>query len=443
MHTVAALSRRGFTFTALAALVAWTSAAQAGERPQIDFERARVQPFALAIAPAAGSLEAGAAVADVLSADLDRSGLFKVIDPRSFLADAAKEGMTQDTIDFKPWTAVGAQGLVKLSAAQGAAGTINLELHLFDPARAAELLKGAYSAPPGGLRQLAHRIADDIVKFYTQEPGDNATRIAYVRRAAGGKQIVVADSDGANAQAVTGGGINLLPTWRPDGRALAFTSFRDNHGAHIFLVDVGSGAIEPLVRMGDFASAPAYAPDGTRFIFSASVKDNTDLYLSQSDGSAGRRLTDARGIDISATFSPDGKLIAFVSDRGGTPQIYVMNLDGSGLRRLTYEGRYNQEPAWSPKGDVIAFSGRDEHNVFDIFTVEVATGKIKRLTDGKGNSDRPAWSPTGRHLLFASNRTGQKQLWVMTADGQNQRQVTNDRGGASDPAWGPLPSAGK
>ena len=192
--------------------------------------------------------------------------------------------------------------------------------------------------------------------------------------------------------------------------------------------------------MGDFAGGASYSPDGLRFTFSASVKDNTDIYLSQPDGAAGRRLTDDRGIDVSASWSPDGKQIAFVSDRGGTPQIYVMNADGSGVRRVTFEGRYNQEPAWSPKGDSIAFCGRDERNVFDVFVIDPATLKTRRLTDSKGNSDRPSWSPTGRHLLFASTRTGQKQIWMMTADGENQRQITHEKVGASEPAWGPLPA---
>jgi TolB protein len=408
------------------------------QRAVIDFERAKVQPFPIAVGkPAAGV--AAETIASVISGDFDRSGLFKLLDPRSFLADQAKEGMTEKTIDFAPWIAVGAQGLLKLAASADGAGNIKVEYHLFAPQSASEQLKGDYTAQVAGLRALGHRVADDVVRFYTGEPGDFSTRIAYVRGGSEGKQIVIADSDGANASPVTGAGINLLPAWAPDGHSVAFTSFREGRGAHVYSVELATGAIKPLVLMGDFAGGASYAPDGLRFSYSASVKDNTDIYVSQPDGAAGRRLTEDRGIDISASWSPDGKQLAFVSDRGGTPQLYVMNADGTGVRRLTFEGRYNQEPAWSPKGDLIAFCGRDERNIFDIFTIDVASGKTKRLTDSKGNSDRPAWSPNGRHLLFASKKSGSKQIWMMTADGENQRQITQDKGSAAEPAWGPLP----
>src|SRR2546425_12339820 len=127
--------------------------------------------------------------------------------------------------------------------------------------------------------------------------------------------------------------------------------------------------------MGDSATDASYSPDGRRLLFSASQNDNTDVYLAQADGSGARRITDSRGIDISASWSPDGKRVAFVSERAGTPQIYTMAADGSDVRRITFQGNYNQEPARSPKGDLIAFSGRDEHRGVGLYTVAVEPGK--------------------------------------------------------------------
>jgi TolB protein len=408
----------------------------AADRPVIDLSGGRIQAYPLALARPLGAQEPSVAVQSVLAADFERSGLFKLLDPASFLAPPS-EGLAQ--IDFAKWTAVGAQGLVKMSCdAPGA--EVKCDLRLYDVTRGQQLLHGTYSAPRAGLRQIAHRFGDDVVKFFTQEPGIFQTRLAYVRETEGGKQIVVADADGFAPQSLTGASINLLPAWTPDGKIIAFTSFRDGGGAHIYTVDAVSRQIRPLVLMGDFATGASYAPDGLKFVFSASIDDNTDVYVSQADGSAGRRLTDARGIDISATWSPDGKRIAFVSERAGTPQIYTMLADGSDVRRLTFQGTYNQEPAWSPKGDLIAFSGRDEHRVFDLYTVVVESGKVARLTQNQGTNEKPAWSPNGRYLVFSSTRGGKRQLWAVAADGSNPRQITSERQGASDPAWGPLPA---
>jgi TolB protein len=407
----------------------------AADRPVIDLSGGRVQAYPLAMARPLGAQEIGASVQSVLAQDFERSGLFKLLDPASFLAPPT-EGLTN--IGYAKWQAVGAQGLVKLSCdAPGA--EIKCDMRLYDVARGQEVLHGTYTAAHASMRQVAHRFADDVVRFFTHEPAIFQTRISFVRETEAGKQIVVADWDGANPQPLTGASINLLPAWTPDGKTIAFTSFRDGAGAHVYTVDVTTRKISPLVLMGDFATGATYAPDGLRFLYSASVDDNTDVYISQADGAVARRLTDARGIDISASWSPDGKRVAFVSERAGSPQIYTMNADGTDVRRVTFQGNYNQEPAWSPKGDLIAFSGRDEHRVFDLYTVAVDGGKVTRLTQNQGTNEKPAWAPNGRYLIFSSTRGGKRQLWVMQPDGSNPRQVTSEHLGASDPAWGPLP----
>jgi TolB protein len=408
----------------------------AADRPVIDLSGGRIQPLPMAIQRPFPALEDSGAVEAALMGDFDRSGLFRLLDPASFLTPA-NEGFTG--IDFSKWQTVGAQALVKMNC-ESLPADVKCDLRLYDVARGQELLHGTYTASKLAPRQIAHRFGDDVVRFFTREPGVFQTRIAWVRETEAEKQIMVSDWDGSDPQALTGASINLLPSWTPDGKTVAFTSFRGGAGAHLYTVDAISKQVRSLLLMGDFTTGAAYSPDGARLLFSSSQNDNTDVYLAKADGTGVRRLTDARGIDISASWSPDGKRVAFISERAGTPQLYTMAADGSDVRRITFQGNYNQEPAWSPKGDLIAFSGRDEHRVFDLYTVAVEGGKVTRLTQNLGTNEKPAWSPNGRYLLFSSTRGGKRQIWMTQPDGSNQRQVTSEKVGASDPAWGPLPA---
>jgi TolB protein len=405
------------------------------DRPVIDLSGGRIQPLPVAIGRPFGAQEPAASIQAVLGQDFERSGLFRLIDPASFLASPSEDFTL---IDYAKWQTVGAQALVK-SSCEAPATEVKCDIRLYDVTRGQELLHGTYTAPRSALRMIAHRFGDDVVRFFTREPGVFQTRIAYVREGEAGKQIAVADWDGYAPQPLTGASINLLPAWTPDGKSIVFTSFREGGGARVFIVDVLSQKVRPLIALGDLTTGASYSPDGARLLFSASQNDNTDVYLAQQDGSAPRRITDSRGIDISASWSPDGKRVAFVSERAGTPQIYTMAADGTDVRRVTFQGNYNQEPAWSPKGDLIAFSGRDEHRVFDLYTVAVDGGKVTRLTQNQGTNEKPAWAPNGRYLLFSSTRGGKRQIWMTQPDGSNQRQVTTEKQGASDPAWGPFP----
>jgi TolB protein len=416
-------------------LIALALLLAAVDRPVIDLSGGKIQPLAVAIAPPFGAAEPAGSIQAVLAQDFDRSGLFRVLDPASFVAPASEDFTL---IDYGKWQTTGAQALVK-SSCEAPAETVKCDMRLYDVARGQELLHGTYTAPRPALRLLAHRFGDDVVRFFTREAGIFQTRIAYVRETDAGKQIVVADWDNFGAQTLTSSSINLLPHWSPDGKSLVFTSFRDGGGPRLYGMDVLTQKLRPLVPLGDFTTGGSYSPDGSRLLFAASQNDNTDVYVAQQDGSAARRLTDSRGIDISATWSPDGKRVAFVSERAGTPQIYTMAADGTDVRRLTFQGNYNQEPAWSPKGDLIAFSGRDEHRVFDLYTVAVDGGKVTRLTQNAGTNEKPAWAPNGRYLMFSSTRSGKRQIWMTQADGSGQRQVTQEKSGASDAAWGPFP----
>jgi TolB protein len=334
---------------------------------------------------------------------------------------------------------VGAEGLVK-AVIRRVGAEVEGELHLFEVRAGREVLTRTHRARAAAARQVAHAFADDVVQYYTREPGVFRTRILGVRKVAVGREIVVFDVDGQRAEVLhRDPGIVLLPAWRPDGKAILFTTYRAGR-PELWVLDLASRRSQRLLALGDLTTGGVYSPDGTRIAFTASVGGNSDVWVANADGTGARRLTTDPGIDGSPTWSPDGRRICFVSNRAGNPHLYVMNADGSEQRRITFQGNYNQTPRWSPRGDVVAFTARDERRVFDVFTVAPDTGTIQRVTQDQGRTnEEPTWAPNGRLLSFTSDRQGRPQLVVSSANGERQVVITRDGFELAMPMWGPLP----
>ncbi|MFO0594160.1 MAG: DPP IV N-terminal domain-containing protein [Myxococcaceae bacterium] len=420
----------------IVSVVVLSSFVALAQRPVIEISGANFRPMPLAVAqPQAQDDGARAAQAEfdaALSYDFAACGLFQVLDRKGFLADA-KEGVTASTIQFNRWTDIGAESLVKTQLS-GDGSTLKGDLRLFAVAAGREELKVSESAPASNPRQLAHKLANAVYKFYTRETGPFETHIAFTRKSASGRDVYLADWDGKNAIRITNGDVNVLPTLAPGG-GVAFTSYRSKKP--FLFIARGSGEPQQLVAKGSMVTGAAFSPDGKRLAVSISEGENAEIYVGAADGSGLSKVTDTKFfLNTSPSWSPDGKRLAFVSNRAGNPQIYVMGADGSNPKRLTFAGNYNTTPSWSPRGDLIAFTARDERNAFDLFTVNVDSGKITRLTQDAAGNEEPVFSPNGRLILFTSTRGGSRGLHVMTFDGNNQIALPMDKGDVNTPDWG-------
>lgn len=432
---------------ALLGLLALPSLASAQEA-LIEVSGATFRPLPIAVAPPIASGDAAAPAEEMYEAltfDLEVSGLFEVISRKAFLADP-REPLGPEGIIWARWSDVAAEELLKLQVGMGPEG-LRLEYRLYEVATQRQSASGKLEGRIPDARRLAHRLADELVRHYTQGPGAFSTRISFVRRPPGAsKEIWVADYDGKNASPITKTrGISLLPSWSPSGTELAYTFFHKtlqypNGHPQIWKVNLLSGKASPLVSSGDLNTGAAWSPDGSKVAFTMSRDGNPEIYVVNADGSGLRRLTRTPSTEASPAWSPDGKRIAFVSDRHGSPQIFVMDVDGENVERLTRQGNYNQTPSWSPRGDEIAFTARDERYDYDLFVVNVETKEIRRLTQDQGSNQHPSWAPNGRMILFTSNRDGARGLYVTSSDGRVQRRIS-PRDGAeyTDPAWGPFP----
>jgi TolB protein len=282
--------------------------------------------------------------------------------------------------------------------------------------------------------RLAHRWADEIVRYFTGQPGIASSRVVFVNDATGKKEVCLADADGGNFQRLTNDrSIALFPKLSPDGAWIIFTSFRDGRPAIHRMRSDGSDR-RVVCKFDGLNSAAAWMPDGQSIVATLSDGRSPNLYHVDLDGNILHTLTQSPAVDTAPTVSPDGLRIAFTSDRPGVPQIYVMDATGAQIRRAA-TGPQADSPHWSPLGHLVVFT-QLEKRYFDLWTLEVATGRLSRLTFGEGDNENASWSPDGRHVVFSSTRGGRPELWVMGADGSSPRRLGAFPGRSFTPHWG-------
>jgi Tol biopolymer transport system component len=152
------------------------------------------------------------------------------------------------------------------------------------------------------------------------------------------------------------------------------------------------------------------------------------LYVMRPDGTRQRPVTGAAGSAASPAWSPDGKWIAFLGDsKKICPYVELMRVDGTGLRRLTHDRGCYYPPAWSPDGTRIAFLRAltpvgGKIPVFALGTINVNGSGLRVFAHGSGLDGDPVWSPDGTTIAFV--RSWPQAIWLMDADGTNQRQLT-------------------
>ena len=381
-------------------------------------------------ASSAATQRAAGTITQTLRDDLAFSGYFSVVKPALY-SDIT--GYSENRVLYKDWLGIGAESVV-LGKVLEESGKIAVEGRLYDNHQEQLVMGRRYRAEPDAARNIAHRLANEIVRQFTGQAGIFQTRITFVSQVGRGKEIFVMDYDGERIKRLTNNGsLNLNPAWSPDGNEIAFLSYRSGRPELVILSSGGELRKAFPQQRGELNLAPDWSPDGKRIAFAGSRDGNAEIFILRlSDGQLSR-LTNNPALDTSPSWSPTGKEIAFVSDRSGSPQIYLMDAEGSNVRRLTYEGSWNDLPAWSPKGDKIAFCSRQEGH-FDLYVRELATQKTTRLTYGPSNSEDPRWSPDGRHMVFTTDRSGNYDIYEMLSDGTEIRRVT--KGGRSiNPDW--------
>ena len=427
-------------FAVLIALAALCAPAHAAL--QVDVTTPNPQPLPIAIpdfVPATpAEAQAGANIAGVVRADLERSGLFKPIDPKAYVDRITNINVVPN---FANWRVINAQGLVTGQVTMQADGRLRVDFRLWDVYGESQMLGQQYFTQPENWRRIAHLVSDAIYERITGEKGYFDTRIVFIAESGPAlkrvKRLAIMDEDGANPIFLTRGDyLVLTPRFNPTAQMIAYMSYIGTK-PRVYLFDIETGRQEMLGNFPNMTFSPRFSPDGNKVALSLENGGNSDIFVMDLRSRAITRLTSDPAIDTAPSFSPDGKQIVFESDRGGTQQIYVMNMDGSGQRRVSFGSGRNGTPVWSPRGDMIAFTKQDKGR-FDIGVMR-PDGSGERIITSGWHDEGPTWAPNGRVLMFTRQGQGgaPAQIWSVDASGRNERRVQTP-GSASDPAWSPL-----
>jgi TolB protein len=388
---------------------------------------------AVVVLPVTGA--GGDSIRAIVQRDLDYGDRVTVI-TADWTASAGSQGATAGAPNYGLFAQLGAAAIV--AAAPTATG-VSVTLHDVGRRQAVNATEFAIRDAPNSpeWRLAVHGISDEVERWITGTAGVAQTRIAYVL----GNRVRVVDSDGENDRAVSDPGTVLSPEWHPSGRQLAYGLLGPT-GSQIVIRDLPTARSRVLAATpGGLNVTPTFSPDGSTIVYAHGDDNGTDLFVaSATESGPGRRITIGRGTDnISPTFSPDGRRIAFTSGRSGHPEVYVMDADGTNVDLLTPfefgDQYYRSNPDWSPDGRAIAFQSQIAGR-FQVMTIGLRDRAVRQLTS-EGINEDPSWAPDGRHLVFVSTRTGSRQLFVVDVESGRVRQLTRGAGGARLPSWSP------
>ena len=411
-------------------------AVQAAEL-MIEITQGSDDPTKIAVVPfgATPGVLPSAAIDGIVSADLQRSGLFETM----AVSDMIAQPHEKSQVFFNEWRLQGTDYVTVGRMTRDPAGLYRVTYELHDVLRQTQVLQETVNGSEAQLRDIAHYIADKIYEKITGIKGAFSTKIAYVSVNSDRRnfRLIKADADGERAQTILESNEPILsPTWAPDGKQLAYVSFEDRR-PRIWRQVIATGQREALTNFPGLNSAPAWSPDGRRMALVLSKDGNPEIYVMDLATRQFTRLTNHFAIDTEPTWLPDGRSIVFTSDRGGKPQIYQVTVGTGELKRLTYEGSYNARARPMPDGSGIVYTHRAEPGgPFHIALQNFQRNTVRSLTETIYD-ESPSIAPNGSMIIYATKRMGKGILAVVSVDANVKYFLPAAAREVREPAWSP------
>jgi len=202
-----------------------------------------------------------------------------------------------------------------------------------------------------------------------------------------------------------------------------------------------AGAV-PVQKLASGGSDPVYSPDKSKIAYVKDVSGKKQIFAMSLADSQTTQLT-SLGNNLQPVWSPDGAEISFTSDRSGNNDVWVMGSNGGGQKQITSDNASETTPAFSPDGQKVAYAsnrtGELGINKWNIWTTTLNGKNPTQVTadDNTAMDDSPGYSPDGKKLVYASDQTGNFDLWTINLDGSVKTQVASSSETETSPAWSP------
>lgn len=414
----------------------------------IEITQGQDDPTVIAVVPFAGSQSLPEDVTQIVTNNLYRSGRFEPID----VLDMLSQPTHAEDIYYNEWRAVATDYLVIGKVRKLSNGELELAVELFDVVRQGKMGEFAARGNWGELRDMAHKISDDVFLQLTGMRGAFSTKLLYIsgKNTAGpdgenqyNYQLMMADADGARERLLRDSKEPIVsPAWAPDAKRIAYVSFESGRPA-IYIHDLATDQRKRLTNFPGLNSAPAFSPDGTRLAMVLSKGGNPDIYMMDLTTGKLEQITRHYGIDTEPSWTPEGDALVFTSNRGGKPQIYQVTLATGYIERLTFDGNYNARSRVLLDGSgIVMVHRREGSEAFYIALQNIERGTMKILTETATEEmeldESPTVAPNGSMLLYATKQDGKGILAAVSVDGDVKYNIPSKSRDVREPAWSPF-----